>query len=231
MHSATDQRSRNLLLAYSAPMLVFVGLFALISLIKPMHGQSLWLSAPEFWVYPLQTLACAVLLIVFWRRYEFHPVRQFWFVLLVGVVSLVIWIAPQALFGAAPRGDGFNPDVMAANPAAYWATVLLRFFRLVVVVPLIEEIFWRGFLLRYFIDEKFERVPFGAFSWLSFSVVTLAFTFSHSSADWVVAAIVGALFNLVAYSTKSLTSCVLVHAITNLLLGLWIMHTKQWGFW
>ncbi|MFL6530509.1 MAG: CAAX prenyl protease-related protein [Chthoniobacterales bacterium] len=231
MHSATDQRSRNLLIAYAAPMVVFIGCFGLISLIKLTHGQSLWLRSPEFWVYPLQTVACAVLLIIFWRRYEFHPVRQLWLVLLVGSVSLAIWIAPQAFFGAAPRTDGFNPDLIASNPAAYWATVLLRFFRLVVVVPLIEEIFWRGFLLRYLIDEKFERVPFGTFSWLSFAVVTLAFTFSHSSADWIVAAVVGSLFNLVAYRTKSLTSCVLVHAITNLLLGLWIMQTKQWGFW
>lgn len=231
MHSATDQRSRSLLIAYAAPMVAFIGLFALTSLIKPADRQSLWLSSPEFWVYPLQTAICAVLLIIFWRRYEFHPIRQLWFVLLIAVVSLVIWIAPQAFLGAARRTDGFNPDLMASSPAAYWITVLLRFVRLVIVVPLIEEIFWRGFLLRYFIDEKFERVPFGTFSWLSFAVVTLAFTFSHKTSDWVVAAIVGALFNLVAYRTKSLTSCVLVHAITNLLLGLWIMQTKQWGFW
>ena len=135
MHSATDQRSRNLLIAYAAPMVVFIGCFGLISLIKLTHGQSLWLRSPEFWVYPLQTVACAVLLIIFWRRYEFHPVRQLWLVLLVGFVSLAIWIAPQAFFGAAPRTDGFNPDLIASNPAAYWATVLLRFFRLVVVVP------------------------------------------------------------------------------------------------
>ena len=48
------------------------------------------------------------------------------------------------------------------------------------VVPVMEEIFWRAFLLRFVIDEHFEQVPFGKFSWLSFAIVTVAFTFSHS---------------------------------------------------
>ena len=52
---------------------------------------------------------------------------------------------------------------------------MFRFLRLVIVVPLVEEIFWRGFLLRYLINEKFTEVPIGAFSWFSFGVVTVAF--------------------------------------------------------
>ncbi|MGH8100236.1 MAG: CAAX prenyl protease-related protein, partial [Chthoniobacterales bacterium] len=115
--------------------------------------------------------------------------------------------------------------------AQYWATVIFRFLRLVVVVPLIEEIFWRGFLLRYFVKEDFEHVQFGSFSWLSFGIVTALFGFSHSMADWPAALLTGAVYNGVAYRTKSLSSCVLTHALTNLLLGLWIMKTKEWGFW
>jgi CAAX prenyl protease-like protein len=100
-----------------------------------------------------------------------------------------------------------------------------------VVVPLVEEIFWRGFLLRYFINEEFYAVPIGAFSWLSFGVVTAGFALAHSPADWIAALITGALYNWVAYRTKSLASCVLAHSVTNLFLGLWIMKTGQWGFW
>jgi hypothetical protein len=95
----------------------------------------------------------------------------------------------------------------------------------------VEEIFWRGYLLRYLINERFARIPIGAFSWLSFAAVTLGFGFSHARADWIAALICGALYNLVAYRTRSLASCVLAHATTNLLLGLWIMETRQWGFW
>jgi CAAX prenyl protease-like protein len=103
--------------------------------------------------------------------------------------------------------------------------------RLAVVVPVIEEIFWRGLLLRFFIDEDFERVPFGTFSRPSFAIVTVIFALSHSLPDWPAALLTGAIYNGVAYRTRSLASCVLTHAITNLLLGLWILKTKQWGFW
>ncbi|HMG06155.1 MAG TPA: CAAX prenyl protease-related protein, partial [Chthoniobacterales bacterium] len=127
--------------------------------------------------------------------------------------------------------DGFNPEILSGQPASYRITIVFRFLRLVVVVPLVEEIFWRGFLLRYFINEKFYAVPVGTFSWVSFAIVTAGFGFAHARADWIPALIAGALYNCVAYRTKSLLSCVLAHAVTNLLLGLWIMKTGQWGFW
>jgi CAAX prenyl protease-like protein len=85
--------------------------------------------------------------------------------------------------------------------------------------------------LRYLINEKFTEVPIGTFSWLSFGIVTVVFGFTHSRPDWVAALVTGALYNLVAYRTRSLTSCVVAHALTNLLLGAWIMATRQWGFW
>ncbi len=218
------------LLAYALPMFVFVAFLGLCSLLR-RPGASLWLAAPEFWVYPLQTFLCAGLLVYFWREYEFHPLRRPIFTVSIALAVFVLWIAPQQFFHFPARLVGFNPDLLAASPSAYWTTLLLRFVRLVVVVPLLEEIFWRGFLLRYLISERFETVAFGTFSWLSFSVVTVAFTLSHSTADWPAALATGALYNLVAYRTKSLSACVLAHAITNLALGLWIVATRQWGFW
>jgi hypothetical protein len=131
----------------------------------------------------------------------------------------------------APRTVGLDPTLLESNSATYWSTILFRFLRLVLVVPLLEEVFWRGFLLRFVIDDHFEQVPFGKFNRLAFAVVTVAFTFSHSRPDWPAAFITGALYNVVAYFTQSLASCVLAHAVTNLLLGLWIMQTRQWGFW
>ena len=143
----------------------------------------------------------------------------------------VLWIAPQQFFGADARVIGFNPHVFENGSTLYWGTVLLRFVRLVVVAPLVEEIFWRGFLLRYLISEKFTTITIGTFSWVSFLVVTLLFGVSHSRADWIAALLCGALYNLVAYRSRSLASCVGAHAVTNFLLGLWIMRTGQWGFW
>lgn len=211
-------------------MFLFLLLLALASGLKTL-GSAFWLASPEYWIFPVQTILCGAVVFFFWREYEFHPLRDPLFTFGIATVVFVIWIAPQQFLGFAARNVGFDPEIFAMMPAAYWATVGFRFLRLVVVVPLVEEIFWRGFLLRYLIGEKFEDVPFGKFSWISFSVVSLAFCFSHSASDWGAALITGMLYNCVAYRTKSLTSCIIAHAVTNLLLGIWIMKTGQWGFW
>ncbi|MDQ6808364.1 MAG: CAAX prenyl protease-related protein [Verrucomicrobiota bacterium] len=230
MDSAPPDSSQRSLLAYTVPMAAFLLFLAATALAKKIGG-SVWLASAEYWIYPLQTIVCGGLLIGFWRRYESLRPRAVWLAILAGLFVFALWISPQQFFRQPARRVGFNPEMFIAWPVAYWFTIVLRFVRLVVVVPLVEEIFWRGFLLRYLIDEKFSRVPFGMFSWISFGAVTLGFTFVHSAPDWIAAFITGALYNCVAYRTKSLGSCVIAHATTNLLLGLWIVMTKQWGFW
>jgi CAAX prenyl protease-like protein len=230
MDSADNKLARRKLVAFTLPMAAFLLLLALNSLL-PNLGGAFWLRSPEFWIYPAQTIFCGVLLLWLWRDYELRAPRRVVLTIAVAFFVFALWIAPQEFLGFATRLDGFNPAVFSGRPAAYWTTIVFRFLRLVVVVPLVEEVFWRGFALRYFINEKFYAVPMGAFSWFSFAVVTLAFGLSHSWADWIAALITSALYNCVAYRTKSLASCILAHAITNLLLGLWIMKTRQWGFW
>jgi uncharacterized protein len=224
------QSHRRQLLAHVLPMVLFLALLALCQFLTA-RGQIFFLHHAEFRIYPAQTILCGALLLWFRRCYQFHRLKNVVFTLFIAVAVFGIWIAPQYFLNFAPRPVGFDPTLLENNSATYWSTILFRFLRLVVVVPLVEEIFWRGFLLRFVIDEHFERVPFGKFNWLSFAVVTVAFTFSHSRPDWPAAFITGALYNVVAYRTQSLGSCVLAHAVTNLLLGLWIMQSHQWGFW
>jgi CAAX prenyl protease-like protein len=230
MQPAINVPHRRKLIAYVSPMALFLGLIALSSGLKAIGG-SFWLSSPEYWIYPVQTVLCAGLVWWFRHEYDFRNFRQPIFVFAVGLAVFVLWVSPQVFFGFAPRTEGFNPNVFANQPPLYWPTIGLRFLRLVIVVPLVEEIFWRGFLLRYLIDEKFYAVPFGKFSSFSFWGVSAMFALGHSRPDWIAAFITGMVYNAVAYRTKSLTSCVIVHAVTNLLLGLWIMRTQQWGFW
>jgi CAAX prenyl protease-like protein len=221
---------RTKVTAFVAPMAAFIALLGLKSALGSRRG-GFWFEHAEYWIFPLQTVVCGALVWRFWRAYELRRPRQFGFGVAIGVVVFVLWILPQMALGFPPRTDGFNPDLFIAQPILYWPTVIFRFLRLMVVVPLVEEIFWRGFLLRYLISERFNEVPFGRFSWLSFLAVTVAFTLSHSMPDWAAAAVTGALYNWVAYRTKSLATCVITHAVTNGLLGAWIIWTKQWGFW
>jgi CAAX prenyl protease-like protein len=221
---------RRKLLAFTAPMVLFLLLLGLRDGLTNIGGP-FWISSAEYWIYPAQTILCGGLVFWFWSEYELQALRRLGFGVAIGLLVFVLWISPQAFFGFPPRLSGFDPTIFANRVWGYWFTIFFRFLRLVIVVPLVEEIFWRGFLLRFLVDERFEQVPIGKFSWTSFAIVTLAFGFSHPRADWPAAIATGMLFNWVAYRTKSLSTCVVTHALTNLLLGMWIMQTGQWGFW
>lgn len=196
------------------------------------RGHSFWMAAePRYWVCPLQALVGGILLIRWWPEYKLRRPARAWFAILIGVIALILWVAPQEFLGVAARRDGFDPGYFGTEGWPYAVNTGLRFVRLVIIVPLVEEIFWRGFLLRYLIDDDFLDVPFGAFSWKSFGVVTAGFMVEHSFLDWPAAIVTGMLFNAVAYYTRSLSACVLTHAVTNLLLGLYVLRTGQWGFW
>jgi hypothetical protein len=239
--------------AYLAPFAAFLGCLFLGQLVSGLfEGAAAWpLAEPQYWVNPLQTLLCGAMLIHWWPVYETRKPGGLLFTFAIGIVVFFLWVGLQAglewavakeVLGAqvthflhwaglgAPRAEGFEPWYFP-SPAANAVSVGLRFLRLAVVVPLLEEIFWRGFLLRWLIDPNFERVPFGTFRPAAFAITTVGFCLEHQPADWPAALLCGALYNLVAIRTKSLSSCVLAHALTNLLLGLYVMKTGQWGFW
>lgn len=223
-----------MLAAYVLPFAVFMGGMALVSgvgMFAPSEGAPLWLADPVYWIYPLQTIVCGALLVWFWKLYDWGKRWHVTAGIVVGLVVLALWISPQWLFGAEARTTGFNPETFKEMPMLWWGTVVLRFLRLVVVVPLLEEIFWRGFLLRYLVGEDFTKVAFGTFRVFSFVGVAMLFGLAHWGPDFLPALLTGVLYNLVAVKTRSLASCVVAHAVTNLGLGLYIMQTKQWGFW
>ena len=217
--------------AFAAPFVVFMLWLMGVEFVTSLGRTEFLLAKPQFWIYPLQTVVCGALLIRYWKYYRLGAPKKVVFTLGIALLVLALWISPQALLGFAPRTEGFDPTVFPPGSPLYWATLGFRFLRLVVVVPLLEEVFWRGFLLRFLIREDVESVPFGTFSWASFGAVTLCFGLAHWGPDFPAALLTGALYNAVAIRTRSLSSCVLAHAVTNLLLGGYIMLTRQWGFW
>jgi len=228
-----EESKQSPLAAYVVPFALFLGGLALAGAARFLGGTSgaFLLSKPEFWVYPLQTLLCGAALVFFWKRYDFGKAGGLLAALAAGLLALGLWLLPQALPGIPPRTEGFDPTVFSGSPFLYWLTVVARFARLVVVVPLVEEIFWRGFLMRYLIREDFEKVPLGAYSHLSFFGVAGLFMLVHSMPDWPAAFLTGLIYNGLLVRTKSLGACVAAHAATNLGLGIYIMTTHQWGFW
>lgn len=225
-------RSHNPFVAYVAPLGTFFGFLGLTQLVDSAgigRGEGL-LREPVYWVYPLQTLICGALLVIYWRAYEWRP-RGWILATAAGLLVFALWVSPQVLLGRPARTEGFDPEVFANQPPLYWFTVIMRWLRLVVVVPLVEEIFWRGFLMRFLINDNFTTVKFGTYSHLSFFAVALAFMLVHQPVDWPAAFLTGLIIGMVAVQTKSLWACVWAHAVANAALGAYIMQTRQWGFW
>jgi CAAX prenyl protease-like protein len=129
------------------------------------------------------------------------------------------------------RADGFLPHFFAESGAAYWLNLIPRLFRLIVVVPLVEEIFWRGWLARYLVNRDFTKTQVGTFTPLAFWGTSIGFMLEHSPADWPAAFVTGILFNVVAIKTGSLAACVVAHAVANLLLAAYVLQSHQWGYW
>jgi CAAX prenyl protease-like protein len=236
--------------AHVAPLFVFMAFLAVPGWFQIKNPELSWyLRAPEHWVYPLQTLVCSALLIWFRRQYEFRPWRGFGRATVLAFMGIGAWIFPAWLFqrlgagesapewwswlGLVERREGFDPSVLSPWPAWQTAALVMRFVRMVIVVPLVEELFWRGFLMRYLNagDASWRSVPFGTHSWRAFGIVTVLVMLAHNTEDYLGALVWGSLVYWLAVRTRSLGACVVMHAIGNLMLGIYALRTEQWGFW
>ena len=187
----------------------------------------------------------------FWKNYSFRPLNGILLGVLFGIVGITLWILPSFLYGAigytedtvgiwkyfglAPRDDGFDPSVLLPEfgSIGYWGATVLRFVRAVVVVAIVEELFWRGFLMRFLVDRDgdYWRVPFGKPQLLSYLVTTGAFMLIHQPVDYLGALVFGSLMYWLAVRTKSLAACVVMHAVANLLMGIYALHFSEFGLW
>ena len=233
--------------AYVGPYVAFMVLLQLVAWVKVDNPLlPWWKSGPEHWVYPIQTVLCLALIVWWWRHYDFRPLhlRALWTGVWVGVVGLVLWILPAELnrrfgwesewLGMTSRAKpGFDPNLIKDNPLGYWVSLSMRFIRMTVAVPILEELVMRGFLWRYLSnpDGDFTQVPFGKWHRVGVIGSILAFTVGHHIPDLLGCVIYGILISYVALRTKSLGACVVCHGVTNLLLGFYVMATEQWGFW
>jgi CAAX prenyl protease-like protein len=121
--------------------------------------------------------------------------------------------------GPSSRGQAFDPDRLRRRTA--W--LALRLCGFVLVSPLVEELFVRGFLHRVVEAwpswTDFALRPVGRFHALAFIVTSLWFTFSHVPWEWWVAAPSGALLNLWLDRRGNLRSVWLAHAVANGAIG------------
>jgi uncharacterized protein len=196
-----------------------------------------YLRIPPGWGYPLRTLAVLAVLLVFSRGViALRPSRPAWSALL-GLAVFVIWIAPDLLFPAYRQHwlfrNALTGPAASAVPAALRANLLFLFFRAlgsVLLVPIVEELFWRAWLMRRLISPAVEEIPLGAYSVSSFWIVALLFASEHG-AYWDVGLAAGIAYNWWMIRTRSLADCIFAHAVTNGCLALYVLSSGRWEFW
>lgn len=150
----------------------------------------------------------------------------------LGLAVAAAWVGLDGHYPALPFLGGtraaFDPNVLAPGPRV--AFLAVRLYGLVLLVPLFEELFWRSFVLRSAIDPDFERVPIGRVTPLAALVSSGLFALVHP-AEWLPALGTGLAWACLVYRTKSLSACVVSHAVANLALGVYVLATGSWKFW
>ncbi len=186
------------------------------------------------YVYPLKAGVVALLLVMLWPNYRelrFGDVMQWQhtlFSLLIGMLVFGLWIKMTADFATIGESAGFK--VGAYQEGFVRNTMIgIRLCGAVLVVPIMEELFWRSFLIRYLIKNEFMQVSIGAFTWFSFLATAVLFGLEHNL--YLAGICAGVLFNLVLYRTRSIVQCILSHAVANFALGVYVLTSGNWHFW
>ena len=209
-----------------APFFIFVAL---------TFGQAAFGPDAKYWFYLLKTIVGVW--IVWEMRAAVAEARWAfsWEAVVVGVVMCVAWIGLDPYYPMnhvimkPVHGDEWVPFERFKNNATLaWLLVIVRTFGMTIVVPPIEEVFYRSFLYRKFIKDDFEQVPIGYFAGASFVVVSVMFGLMHY--QWLP----GILFSMaclwLVIRKKRLGDAITAHAITNLLLAVWVVWKGDWKF-
>lgn len=199
------------------------------------------------WAYALRSALCLGLLLWCrpWRHYPQANPRHLPLALVVGALVCLAWILPELpfwrnwpAFEALYRQYGILPPWSATAPlsespyapaAAGWLLTLTRLLGSALVIAVIEEFFWRGFLYRWLVERDFLRVDPARYLPWAFWLTVLLFGLEHDR--WLVGMAAGAAYGWLYLRTRDLWAPICAHVCTNLLLGLYVVGAGAWDFW
>ena len=208
--------------------LPFVALIAFLAVHLDVFGR---------WEYPLRVVVLAALVWVSSRRVVSFRAPHWLGSVLLGVAVFFVWVAPDVLLPVWRRQWFFENALMGAVKSSLpeslrgdWMVLVFRSLRAVVLVPIIEELFWRGWLMRWLIETEFERVPLGKYTHAAFWLTALLFAFEHGP-YWDVGLLAGIAYNAWMVRVRNLGDCILAHAVTNACLSAYVILAGQWEYW
>ena len=214
-------------LRYVLPFVVFIAFLA---------GHQ-YLPVSAVWEYPLRVIVMAAVLWFVSRDVIDLRVHNWAGTVAIGVGVFVVWIAPDLLWPHYRESilfqNSITGKVSSSVPAelrSSWIVLLFRTLRATTIVPIVEELFWRAWMMRWIVDPRFEKVPLGAYAANAFWITAVLFASEHGP-YWEVGLIAGIAYNWWMIRTRSLGDCILAHAITNALLSAYVIVYGQWQYW
>ncbi len=229
MNFLRQQLARSPVVARFLPFFIF---FAPL-LVQDWAGE-----AGRYWIYLLRTLAGAWCI---WEMRSLVPEMRWrvsWEGAVAGVLVLVIWVGldpyypPNHLIFAAEKGGPvpWNPfKAFGEASVAGWFFFWVRTVGSSLVVPPLEEVFYRSLIYRYLIKNDFLSVPLNRMHWGSFIVTSVLFGLEHY--QWLAGILCGLVFQFLVVRKGRLGDAMFAHAVTNFLLGLYIYWKQAWLFW
>ncbi|WP_157267520.1 CAAX prenyl protease-related protein [Azohydromonas aeria] len=221
---------RRAALVRCAPFVVFMALLALRGAAAPDTATGASLDAR--WLYALNLPLVGGLLWWWWREYaelrERPPLREALLSVAVGLVVFGLWIhldAPWMQLGE--PAAAFAP--LDAAGRLDWGLIAVRLLGAALLVPVMEELFWRGFLMRWLQQPEFETVDPRRTGLRAIAISTALFMLAHTL--WLAAVVAGLAYALLYARTGRLWNAVIAHAVTNGALGAWVVATGNWQFW
>ena len=221
------------------PFVVYLSFLAIVQIIPSITAsgvtQNSWGGHVDLWLYPIKTAAVLGLLIYFWPQYQelkdtiINGPREAILTIAVGLLVYAAWVRMDwswAMQGDG-AGQGYDPFRMGTGTGIVLAGI--RLFGASVVVPIMEELFWRSFLIRYLISSKFESVALGTFTVFSCAATVVLFGLEHDL--WLAGMMAGVAYTGLLYYTKRLWPCIVAHAVTNFALGIQVLVTGEWRWW
>ena len=212
------------------PFAMFMVLLAVRGL---MPGDASWGVDPR-WIFAIAVLAVGAVLTWYWREYG-ELVKQTLpggteaaLALVVGLVVFALWIRLDARWmQLSEPAAAFVP--IDANGRLLWPLIVVRWIGVSLVVPVMEELFWRSFLMRWIRSPQFETVLPQQVGLKAIVLTTFVFTLAHTL--WLAAVIAGLAYALLYVRTGKLWVPIAAHAVTNGALGVWVVATGRWSFW
>jgi CAAX prenyl protease-like protein len=214
---------------FASPILVRVfpfGVFAALTLFQGRFGDT-----SQYWIYALKTVIAVWLLWVVRPYVEEMRWKLSWEAVAAGIAVFVVWVGLDGTYPMiADRAEGFNPTLAYGSGSAL--ALIFTAVRIIgssLVVPPLEEIFYRSFIYRYLIKSDFLSIPLDRLDWRAFLISGAIFGIGHY--EWLPGILCAFAYQGLVCRKNRLGDAITAHAITNFLLALWVITRNAYYFW